>query len=270
MSIFKYLEYKRFLRAYIAEQPRKGRGVVSNLARHLGVSSTLVSQILHGDKHFSLEQAEGVTIYMGLSEMDTDYFLLLVHLARAGTKSLQQYYEKKITTLRSEATNLVSRVKPERLLTDQEKSVFYSSPLYTAIFLYTTLGDKGQSIEDICKRFELPRAKIVEVLRFLTETGICFEENGRYKMGMQSTHVEQGSPHLLNHYRNWRIRAIQQSETLSEEELMYTAAVSLSYEDFKDLREDMVTFIKEFLRRTHASPAEEIACFNLDFIWMKK
>lgn len=50
---------------------------------------------------------------------------------------------------------------------------------------------------------------------------------------------------------------------------MYTVQVSLSREDFSQLRESMVRFIKEFLKTVHASPAEEIANFNLDFFWIE-
>ena len=82
--------------------------------------------------------------------------------------------------------------------------------------------------------------------------------------------IQRDSPHLLRHHSNWRIRAIQQSENLSAQELMYTAGVSLSKQDFNLLREEMVGFIKRFLSQVHASPAEEIACLNLDFFWIKK
>ena len=72
----------------------------------------------------------------------------------------------------------------------------------------------------------------------------------------------------MKHHANWRIKAIEASEMLEEEELMYTAQVSLSKKDFAILREEMATFIKTFLDRVHASPAEEIACFNLDWFWI--
>jgi hypothetical protein len=51
---------------------------------------------------------------------------------------------------------------------------------------------------------------------------------------------------------------------------MYTAPVSLSRADFRALREEMVQFVQKFLKKVHASPAEEIACLNLDFFWIKR
>lgn len=86
----------------------------------------------------------------------------------------------------------------------------------------------------------------------------------------KSTHLEQGSPHPLRHHSNWRIRAIRKSEELTERELMYTVLGSLSKGDFASLREEMVAFIKAYLAKVHASPAEDIACFNLDFFWIDR
>ena len=51
---------------------------------------------------------------------------------------------------------------------------------------------------------------------------------------------------------------------------MFTSPASISKEDFHLLREKMVLFIKDFLAQAQASDAEEVACFNMDFFWVKK
>ncbi|MGZ3695024.1 MAG: DUF4423 domain-containing protein, partial [Bdellovibrionota bacterium] len=113
------------------------------------------------------------------------------------------------------------------------------------------------------------RARTASLLKFLTENGLCIERNSRYMMGLQKTHLERNSPHLPRHHSNWRLRAIERSEQLSDEELLYTAPVSLSKKDFQELREEMVAFVQKFLDKVHASPAEEVACFNMDFFWVE-
>jgi hypothetical protein len=161
-------------------------------------------------------------------------------------------------------------VEPKKTFSEEEKSIFYSSPLYSAIHLYTSTGKEGRTLEEIMERFELTRARAVELMRFLREANLVKEEAGRYKMGIQSTHVAQGSPHLLKHHANWRIKAIQTSESLTAKELMFTSQVSLSEKDFEGLREEMVKFIKSFIAQVEASPAEEIASLNLDWFWIRK
>ncbi len=268
MTLFKFNDSRLYLRHYISALPKNGRGEALKIARHLGVSTTLISQILTGEKSFTLEQAQSLVGYLGLTEIETDYLLFMVQLERAGSADLKKFWQGKLREIQDRALKISNRIKPAHNLSEQERAVFYSTPLYSAIRLFTSVGKKGKSLGEICDRFELPRAKTTEMLRFLCETGLCVLKSERYFMGTQSTHLEFGSPHLFRHHSNWRVKAISRSERLSDKELMYTAPVSLSKEDFEELREKMVVFIQDFLKTVHASPAEEVACLNLDFFWV--
>jgi len=270
MSIFNFKDSRPFLRDYIAKLPKKGRGEASRLAKELGVSTTLISQILAEEKSLTPEQAQVVSKYLGLAGLEYDYFTFLIQWERAGSPKLKSFWSEKLDSIRSQSLKVSARVSPQRVLNDQERAIFYSTALYSAVHMYTSVGDKGKTLGEIARRFELSLSKAAEILNFLKETGICAQNGDHYTMGVQSTHLEQGSPHLLRHHANWRMRAVQRSEDLQDDELMYTANVSLSKEDFSSLRESMVGFIKQFLRQVHSSPAEEIAVFNLDFLWVKK
>lgn len=270
MSLFKFNDTKMFLRHYLAQLPKKGRGEISKIAKELRVSTTLVSQVLSGNKSFTLEQAQSLCTYLGLTGIDAEYFMLLVLSDRAGSMRLKKMWFEKIEKIREQSLQLATRVKADRVLTDHERAVFYSSPLYAAIQMYTSVGAKGKSLEEICTRFEISRIQAAEMMKFLVNAGLCAEEADRFKIGIQKTHLGHGSPFLPRHHANWRIRAIQRSENLGDGELMYTVPVSLSKKDFSELREEMAEFIKKFLDKVHASDAEEIACLNLDWFWIKK
>lgn len=270
MSLFNYSNTKSYLRYYLAQLPKKGRGEISKIAQTLRVSTTLVSQVLAGDKSFTLEQAQALCEYLGLSGIDAEYFMLLVLHERAGSIDLKKFWKQKLDSTREQSLKLSSRVKTDRVLTDQERAVFYSSPLYASVQMFTSVGAKGRSLDEICMRFEMNRKPASEMMKFLVEAGLCVEENGHFKMGAQRTHLGQGSPFLPRHHSNWRVRAIQRSENIDDNELMYSAPVSLSKKDFAHLREEMTVFIKNFLDRVHASEAEEIACFNIDWFWIRK
>jgi uncharacterized protein (TIGR02147 family) len=270
MTIFTFQDTRSFLRSYITELPRKGRGEISRIARHLSVSTTLVSQVLAGEKSFTAEQSRALTKYLGLVGIEADYLMFLVQSDRAGSMELREFWKSKLDELRERSLKLSNRVSPKRVLNEQERATFYSSPLYSAIRLYTSVGEAGKSAAEIAERFRITRAKTAEILKFLTETGLCGQRSERYFMGAQSTHLEKGSAFLPRHHSNWRLRAIRHSEELSDSELMYTAPVSLSRADFDHLREEMVGMIKKFLHTVHASPAEDVACLNLDFFWVRE
>ncbi len=236
MSIFDFSDSRPFLRSYIQSLPRKGRGESKRIAESLAISTTLMSQVLNEERSFTLEQAQRLAMDLGLTPLETDYLLFLVQKERSGSVELRKYWQTKLEELKSRALKLAERVQPNKVLNDQERSVFYSSAIYSAVRLFTSLG-AGKTLGEICERFELSRARAAEILNFLEATGLCRVEGERYRLGAQSTHLEQGSPHLLKHQANWRIRAIRQSENLTPKELMYTSVVSLSRADFDLLRE---------------------------------
>lgn len=270
MSIFNFTEMPSYLRDYMAQLPKKGRGESLKIARHLRVSTTLVSQVLSGEKSFTLEQAEALCTFLGLGELESEYFMLMNLQNRAGTTSLKKYWHDKMLRVRNNAVKLVNRVKVDKILTDHQQAVFYSLPIYAALQMYTSTSKQGKTLDEICKKFELSRKKAADYMRFLVEAQLCEEQNGRFVIGIQKTHLAQGSPFLPRHHSNWRSRAILRSEDLDSEELMFTAPLSIAKKDFITLREEMASFIKKTLEKVKDSDPEEIACFNLDFFWIKK
>ena len=177
MAIFDFNDYKAFLKAEVKSRPKAGRGELSRLAEHLDVNATMVSQVIAGDKDFTLEQAKKVCSFFTLSKLDTDYFLLLVQIERAGTQDLKNYFREKRDEMKKESLQISKRITSERKLTDLERSIFYSSSLYSAIYIFSSV-DGGQTIEAIIEKFDIPRPRAQEILQFLVSTGMCTPDRG--------------------------------------------------------------------------------------------
>jgi hypothetical protein len=269
MTIFNFSDYKRFLSDFIASQPKKGRGLVKALGEYLNVDPSAVSQVLSGDKDFTEEQGILLTQYVGLNEIESEYFMTLIKIERAGSTTLKKYYQKKRDDLKTASLDLKSRVKQDRILTDTEKAVFYSSYLYSAVRMTSSIGE-GTSAAEIAERFQLSREKANSILRFLLDTNLCKEENGKIQVGTQHTHVEKGSPFVSRHHHNWRVQALQKTESLSDKELQFTGPVSISQEEFAVVREVLVGAINKSLERVKASEPTDVACLLIDWFWLAR
>lgn len=267
-SAFDFSDYRLFLRQFIDGLPRKGRGEISRMAKALRVNPTLVSQVLMGLKDFTIEQAQELTQYLGLQELEADFFILLVQKERAGTKTLRTYFAKKIEGLKQDSRKLTKRIPQDRVLTDTERAIFYSSHLYSSIWLWTSVGS-GKTPDQIANRFSLPRNKAMEILHFLVSVGLCRNNSGVYQMELQRIHLDDDSPFLPRLHANWRVQAIQRSENLEKSELMFTAPISISKKDFAELREEFVQMVQKLSRRVIASEAEDVGCVNIDLFWLK-
>jgi uncharacterized protein (TIGR02147 family) len=265
MGVFQYKDYKAYFRDLI--RSKGNRGEYRRLAEYLSVHPTLISQILSGDKDFSPEQILKVAKYYGLGKSETRYLVILVEIERAGSVELKNHFIEMRNELQKQSLQLSKRLSPDRALTDHERAIFYSSWIYSAAHLMSTL-DPHPDFETICRRLKADPERARQVISFLKSIGLVYEEKGKLKASALSTHIEKGSPFLFKHHANWRIKALEKTESLTDEELMYSVNVSLSKRDFHKFREEMVRFIQEFLKGVKDSPPEELAQLNLDFFWV--
>lgn len=269
MSLFEYSTYRSYLKSYLKSLPRKGRGELTRIATRLHVNTSLLSQILGGTREFTSEQSYELSKYLGHTELELEYFQLLVQIDRAATHNLKTHLQEKLLRMRNEALKIANRVKTEKRIAEEDRAVFYSVWIYSAVHLFTSLKPEGTTAEEIGERFHLSREKTKEIMKFLVGTGLCLEEGMRFKMGVQSTFVEKGSPHLNKHHSNWRIKALNDCETMSDSDFMFTGQMSISKSDFLVLREKLSEYLKTAAERAENSKAEEIACLNLDFFILK-
>lgn len=264
-SIFAYEQYVLFLKAYVKTLPKRGRGELQKISQKLGIHTTLISQIMSGQRHLTEEQAHELAGYLGLTALEEDYFLLLVQIERAGTENFRKYLKTKLNHLKSEALKISKRIDYSATLTDQEKSEFYSSWNYSAIRLFCSTAPEGKSLEEIISYFHLDRPLAIKYLNFLVKTQLCTEKDGFFKMGTQSTFVEKGSIYFLKHHFNWRIKSIQKSENMSDEDFLFTSPLSISRQDFHKIRDVLAQTVSTSSKIVTESNPEVTACLNLDF-----
>jgi uncharacterized protein (TIGR02147 family) len=267
-SIFNYDDYRKYLREWIQKQPKRGRGILTAWSQLLRIETSVMSQILSGKRELTPDQTFELQTFMGLGELESDYLNILVQIERATTQKLKVHLKKKQEKLKQESLQLSKRLKKELTLSEEQKSIFYSSWLYSAVRLATSLKDP-QNIDSLSERFQIEREKTLDILNFLMSAGLILEDMGTYKMGPQRTHLEKSSPFINKHHANWRLKALQRSENLSAEELMFTGPLSISKKDFLFIREELVQLISKVSNTVKDTEAEELAVFEVDLFWLK-
>lgn len=263
-SLFNFTDYRAYLTARIKAYPKNGYGVLGKLAEFIGVHPSLLSQIFKGEKSLTQDQAIAAAEFFGLTEIECEYFLLLVQIDRAGTPKLKSHLEKKLREAKEKASRLVNRLSAQRVLSEESKGIFYSNWIYTACRQLTAI-DEFRTPETIAERLNLPLKDVRKVLEFLINEGLCVEENGTYRIGPKSTHLPDTSPWVTVHHRNWRQRAMEQMGQESPDSLYFTCPLTLSKEDIPKVRELIVKFIDEVYKVVDPSPSEELCCLNIDW-----
>ncbi len=262
--IFNFSNYKDYFRAFLKALPNQGRGYLSQMAKALNITSSQMSHVYKGPRDLTLEQALKLAQFLGLNQLESEFFLELVLLARAGTKDLQNFHEKKLAQLRNQALKIQNQVvNDHRVLDEKQSAIFYSTWLYSAVRMFCSI--KTSSLEEISDFFAIRKSRILPVLHFLCDTGLCVKRDGGFYIGQQSTFLPRESPLTYKHHSNWRLKAIEQLESDLDTNIFYTSPVSMSQKDFEAFKLRLSTLIKEFSQIVQGSPPEAIACFNIDF-----
>ncbi len=263
MNVFDYYDYKTCVNDWISEQASGGHGQLRQLSLHLEINSVVMSQIFRGDREITLEQAVGVSQFIGLTELERDYFLLLVQKARAGSVELRIIFEKQINELNSTAQQLKNRVKHQKL-TDEDRATFYSQWYYSAIRLGVSIPELS-SISKMSEYLKIDRHVVATVIDFLQKHNLVVENNGLLTMGPPVTHVGHDSPFVNRHHTNWRLKAMQSMEGTSDLDLFYTGPMALSKSAAQDIRKTLVDLISKSTKKVADSDSEVLRCLNIDW-----
>jgi uncharacterized protein (TIGR02147 family) len=243
----------------------RGRGEYRRMSAAINVHTTLLSQVLNGKKCLTEEQTSKLCGYMSLNALESDYFLKLVQLERAGTEQLREMYKRHLKQIQSQILEIKNRVPESRELSASDSAIFYSSCQYSLIRLMTSI-ERFQTMEGIASYLDLPISRVHEVLEFLVSRGLCISDRGRLHRTDRNTHIDATSPLVTRHHQNWRTRSLSRLEKMTSEDLAFTAPISLSNADFPEVRAVLLNAISEISKLVEKSPSEKIAYLGIDWL----
>lgn len=261
-SVYQAKSYKVFIRLWVETQPR---GAWVRLADAIGVSQSLLSLTVNGERDLSLEAAVLVADQIGLTEKETQFFLLLVEYERAGSARLKEVLKSQLETQRRAHTQVKNLVQPDQELSEEARSQFYSSFVYSAVRNLTAI-DRYQTVEALQNQLQLPRDVIQRVLEFLVSQGLCLiDKRGRYTYGPAWTHIAGDHPLVNKHHQNWRLRAMTRMEQFRDSDLFFTGPMSLSNDLAEELRIRLAEWLRDVQREVRPSKSETARCLNIDW-----
>ncbi|WP_413585056.1 TIGR02147 family protein [Bdellovibrio sp. HCB274] len=271
-SIYSFKDYKKYLQKWIESHPMKGRGIISAIAKSLRTQTSFLSQVLSGDLNFSSEQALDLSGYLKLNDAETEYLLAMVAYSRAGSANLRARLKKQVETMKELGMKERVVTYDAHELSPADQQVYYSAWYYAVIHIAATLTGLSTS-KAIAHRLGLSEALVKNVLDFLLAKDLVRKnKDGHIVFGNKSLHLDWNSPLQIRHHSNFRMMTINSVEKgVLLEDLHYSSVVSLANEDYQNIRDTISKMIGEALKKIAASePAEELACFSVDFFRIGK
>lgn len=261
-SLFDFKDYKSYL--LFRENSWTERGFRSRLATQAGCQPPFVTQVLNGDKHFSLEQIDKINSFLNHTKDESHFYILLAEYDRAGTDSLRDHFQQRMNELREKHLNLQSRLQLKNELSIEDKTIYYSSWKYGAVHICTTVA-RFNSVPEIAKRLSLSENEVQDIADFLLQSGIIEKKGGVFTAGKQLMHLGRDTKLLESHHSQWRLVALRHFAHMQEQDVHYSAAVTMSKKDMEKIREILVGAIDQAANVIKPSSSEEVYVFNLDF-----
>lgn len=262
-NIFKYKDYKAYLREFLGLESKRKAGAQARLALSLNCQPAYISQVLNGQAQLSLEQSDKACQHLGHSEDESLYFLNLVQLERAGTKSLKLIFQKELHKISERQLNLKERLEYKKTLSAEDQATYYSSWVYAAIHVLISIPGL-ETADGLSLRLKISTKRVREVLDFLTTRGLLEHTSQGYKIGVTSVHLGSDSAFVGMHHIHWRNRAIQSLETQKDKALHYSSVVTLSEEDVYKVRTLLTETIEKIRGVIRPSTDEVGYCYLMD------
>ena len=152
-------------------------------------------------------------------------------------------------------------------LTADDKAKYYSEWYWSAVHMALSVVDLDTA-EKISVSLGLPVNLVTHVLVGLKEMGLVEQDNHTWKKTAGSIHLDQDSPFVHQHHRNWRSLP---SEFYLEKpggslNKRFSAVFSLSYEDYEKLQNFIVDFVEQCSEVVSSSEPEKLASLAIDLV----
>lgn len=261
-SVFAFDHYKDFIRGYL-DSEEKSWGLKSKICEAMSIHVAYLSQVLNSHKHLSLEQIEGLGHYLHLSENELDYLILLVQKDRAGTKSLEDFFARKLAALKDKHTEVSVRLGKKETLSEKDQAKYYSSWLFSAVHS-CVLVPRLRSVKAIAARLKTNENEVSVALTFLREVGLIENTTEEIRPSSKWIRLKSDSPFMKQHHFNVRFKATESIFKERSEDLHYSGYFALSRQDFVNIKELWLKSLQATQKIIKPSPEEEIYAISLD------
>lgn len=260
--VFQYTSYVKFLAAEL-QANHHIRGYQSRMAEAAGCQRSYFSQILKEKIPITIEQAYGLAAYLELTPEETDYFLTLAQIQRAGTVALKKYFETQAERLRS-ASRSITKQMNSRQLPAEVMQEYYANWYWMAIHVLVAIPG-FDSAKKIASHLNLTEDLVNRSLSKLVSWGVVVPNKKGWSVAAYDLHLSDASPLTQINHSNWRTRAKVDIDKQCDQSLHYTAVFALSKQDADAIRTEFLMRLVELRKQIQPSPSEEAYALTLDW-----
>ncbi len=261
LSIYNYISYKEYLREVIKAEKRGG---IARLARHATCQPSYLSQVLSRKMQLSDDQLFGISQYLSLNSLESEYLLELLHLEKASSAGLRERIRAKLKKIKEEGQGIGKRINREESLREEDQQYYYSSWIPAAVHVCTDIPNL-QFTDAMAGYLQLPKSIVEKTLARLEKMEMVTKKDNRWLHSGKSSHIDRRSPSFLAHHQNWRNYSLTAASKTENNGIYFSGVYAISESDFEKLKEKILTYVADINSMVSKSPSEKVVCFNCDW-----
>ena len=272
MSIYRYLDYKKLISEEINNRKKFNSKLnFSGLADAIGVQKTLVSKVLKGSANFNSDQVFLACEYLGFSEEETEFALLLLEYDRCAVGRRKRKLKESIQKRRGEEQIPEKRLQAEKLNTANDSmQKFYLDPLAQLVHAFLIVPKYAAQPQLILQALHLEPVKLKYLLKLLEEVQLIKSTaSGSIRVIKNHTHLTSDSNIFETYHQLKRVKSLDQIMNLpADKKYNFSALLSTDEETQVELKELFLQFLQKAETKVINSNPEEVCQMNFDlFRW---
>lgn len=267
-SLFEFSSHFDYLAEKLSPANTK-YGQKARFADHVQIQASFLSQVIAKKYSLNMEQADLANSFFEHTLEESAFFISLVSRDRAGTVSLKNFYNLQINEILKKRQIVIERLGKKFEVSEVAKGIYYSSWIYPAVHLACSLS-KSLSASEIASLLKISPEIALKTIEFLLESNLIVKKNDRLESTESWIRIDRTSAHVVKHHTNWRLKAIQNLEHTTEEDLNYSGLYSMNRETALKVKDRLLEVLKPIIKEIENSPETSLYQLNLDFFSVLK
>ena len=178
-------------------------GLNTRLAAAAGCQRPYLSKALKSEAQLLPSQLFGISKFLKLSAVETEYLMLLLEPERAGEKVYRDHIKNKLRKSKLENEQLSKRVAREEKIVEGGSFEYYSTWYWSAIHLLTSIPAYQTPIK-IATRLSLSLELVEGILQSLKKMNLVMKNGSKWQFHSHDHHIPKSSPLVCLHHNSWR------------------------------------------------------------------
>jgi hypothetical protein len=231
----------------------------------MGCQAAYLSQVLAGKVEFTEEHILRLCEYLHLGEIETEYFLVLLRLGKAGSPELRSYLTRQRERLQKTSEDVEERLSSRKMNAVDEQSLYYASSFLPSVIHLATSCEKLRTKQEIAARFNLNPNLVQEHLDRLEKFKLIEFKDGKWNYSGGSRHFPKRSPLDKQMQFARRLLAMNKiSQASTDSDVHYSAVFSADEKTLGLLRRHFHESIEYLHKTVEPVEGEDVFAVCLD------